>query len=207
MAYADDITITSTHTPHECSQKYIQPYLHKVFAWTKQYHTKSRQNNLQSVHARPCRIYKQSGPKYTQQYTTHGNAPKGSVSYLRPKLTYSTHTHNISVHAHKPLQIIKALTATVWGKQKETLMATYQAVMRPALEYASSIWSPLASSKSINKLQVMQNAELKTATGCTHLHAETLTLPILEHLQLTTPHNTNRKHNIHHIHYTNTQHT
>ena len=43
-------------------------------------------------------------------------------------------------------------------------MATYKAVMRPALEYASSIWSPLASSTSINKLQVMQNAALRTAT-------------------------------------------
>ena len=29
-----------------------------------------------------------------------------------PKLTYNTHIHNISVHAHKPLQIIKPLTAT-----------------------------------------------------------------------------------------------
>ena len=28
-------------------------------------------------------------------------------------------------------------------------MATHKAVMRPALEYASSIWSPLASSTSI----------------------------------------------------------
>ena len=69
-------------------------------------------------------------------------------------------------------------------------MATYKAVMRPALEYASSIWSPLASSASINKLQVMPNAALRTATGCTqdthiqHLHDETLTLPIQEHLQL-----------------------
>ena len=46
------------------------------------------------------------------------------------------------------------------------------------------------SSTSINKLQVMQNAALRTATGCTqdtniqHLHDETLTLPIHEHLQL-----------------------
>ena len=32
IAYADDITITSTHT----AKKYIQPYLHRVFAWTKQ---------------------------------------------------------------------------------------------------------------------------------------------------------------------------
>ena len=62
--------------------------------------------------------------------------------------------------------------------------------MRPVLEYASSVWSPIASSTSINKLRVMQNVALRTATGCTqdtniqHLHDETLTLPIHEHLQL-----------------------
>ena len=70
-------------------------------------------------------------------------------------------------------------------------MATYKAVMRPALEYASYVWSPIASSTSINKLQVMQSAVLRTATGCTQdtniqqLHDETVTLPIIhEHLQL-----------------------
>ena len=36
MAYADDVTITSTHTCTSAANKYIQPYLHKVFAWTKQ---------------------------------------------------------------------------------------------------------------------------------------------------------------------------
>ena len=36
MAYADDITITSTHTSTSAAKKYIQPYLHKVFALTKQ---------------------------------------------------------------------------------------------------------------------------------------------------------------------------
>ena len=116
--------------------------------------------------------------------------PKVLGLTLDPKLTYSTHIHNISVQAHKTLQMIKSLTATGWGKQHETLLATYKAVMRPALEYVSDIWSPLASSTSNNKLQVMQNAALRTATGCTqdtkiqHLHNETLILPIHEHLQL-----------------------
>ena len=36
MAYTEDITITSTHTNTSAAKKYIQPYLHKVFAWTKQ---------------------------------------------------------------------------------------------------------------------------------------------------------------------------
>ena len=66
-------------------------------------------------------------------------------------------------------------------------MATYKAVVIPALEYASTIWSALASSTRINKLQ---NAALRTVTGCTddtniqHMHDETLILPIHEHLQL-----------------------
>ena len=68
-------------------------------------------------------------------------------------------------------------------------MATYKAVMRPALEYACSIWSPVASTTNINKLQVMHNAALRTATGCTqdtkiqHLHDEGLIPPIQEYLQ------------------------
>ena len=41
---------------------------------------------------RPCRIYEQSGPNNKQQSTTHGNAPKGSGSYLRSK-THIQHTH------------------------------------------------------------------------------------------------------------------
>ena len=36
MAHAHDITITSTHTSTSAAKKYIQPYLPKVFAWTKQ---------------------------------------------------------------------------------------------------------------------------------------------------------------------------
>ena len=74
---------------------------------------------------------------------------------LDQTLPYNTHIHNISVQAHKLLQIIKALTASGWGKQMETHMATYKAVMRQALEYASSLWSPLAALTSINKLHVM----------------------------------------------------
>ena len=101
--------------------------------------------------------------------------------------------------------LIKALTSTGWGKQKETLMATYKANMRPALEYASSIWLPLTSSTSINKLQLMQNAALRTATGCTqdtNIHSS---CPCTSTYS-STRHNTNRKHNIHHTPYTNIQH-
>ena len=102
-------------------------------------------------------------------------------------------TLKLSIHEHLQLHASQYKQKTQHPShplQKETPMATYKAVMRPALEYASCVWSPIASSTSINKLQVMQNAELRTATGCTqdtniqHLHDETLKLSIHEHLQL-----------------------
>ena len=167
IAYADNITITSTHTSTSVAKKYIQPYLHKVFAWTKQ------NNLLLNQEKTVCTLFTPDHAEYTSNLdlTINNKAlpmathPKVLGLTLDPKLTYSTQIHNISVQAHKPLQIIKVLTATGWGKQKETLMATYKAVMRPALEYASSVWSPIASSTSINKLQVMQNATYRNNTS------------------------------------------
>ena len=216
MTDADDITITSTHTSTSAAKKSIQPYLHKVFAWTKQ------NSILLNPDKTACTLFTPDPAEYTSNLdlTINNKAllmathPKVLGLTLDPKLTCSTHIQNISVQAHKPLQIIKALAVTGWRKQKETLMATYKAVMRPDLEYASSVWSPIASSTSIKKLQVMQNAALLTVTGCTqdtniqHLHDETLTFPIHDHLQLhASQYKHNTKHNIHHIPYTNTQHT
>ena len=128
---------------------------------------------------------------------------------LDAKLTYSTHIHNISVHRHKPLQIIKALTATGCGKQKETLMATYKAVMRPALEYASSMWSPFASSTSLTNCKSCrtQHWELPQDAHKTQTYNICMTKPMHDHLQLHASQYKNKKHNIHHIHYTKTQHT
>ena len=93
MAYADDITITSTHTSTSAAKKYIQPYIHKVFAWTKQ-------NNLilnpdittyTLFTPDPAGYTSNLDLKYTQ-CNTHDNARKGFGSYLRPK-THIQHTH------------------------------------------------------------------------------------------------------------------
>ena len=107
---------------------------------------------------------------------------------LDPKLTSRTYsnTRTKTSTSYKSTHMYKL----TWGKQKETFVATYKAVMRPTLEYASSIWSPMASPTSIKKLQVMQNATLSACTGCTHdtniqhLHDKTNILPIQKYLQL-----------------------
>ena len=125
LATSGNNKIVRTH-PQHINKKYIQPYLHKVFAWTKQ------NTLLLNPDKTTCTLFTPDPAEYTSNLdlTINNKAlpmathPNVLGLTLDPKLTYSTHIHNISVQAHKPLQIIKALTATGWGKQKETLMAT-----------------------------------------------------------------------------------
>ena len=76
MAYADDITITSTHTSTSAAKKYIQPYLRKVFVWTKQ------NNLILNPDKTTCTLFTPDPAEDTsnldnkQQCTTHGNTPK-----------------------------------------------------------------------------------------------------------------------------------
>ena len=100
--------------------------------------------------------------------------------------------------------MMKSLTSTAWGKQKETLVTTYKTVIRPALENANTIWSPTVCKTNLDKLQAVQNNALRIATGCTmdtniqHLYEETLVLPLKEHLQL---HASLLKHKFNHLNH------
>ena len=213
MAYADDITITTTHTITSAAKKYIQPCIHKKIPCTKQ-------NNLtENQDKTTCTLFIPDPAEYASNlYLKINNTvlpmathPKVLGLILDPTLTYRPHIHNISVQAHTPLQMIKVLTATGWDKQKETLMNTYKTVMR-RLWHMPLPYGRLLHPRPALKPQVIQNAALRTATGCTHdtniqhLHNETLILPYTSTYS-STRHNTNGKHNINHTPYNILQHS
>ena len=134
------LVVSSIYIPRGCRTEYIPGLTEEAKslyeAYKKQYVSSPfSTNTMKSVTKLLNKMTDENG----RRCTTHGNAPKGSGSYIRPKTHILHQVHNISVHAHKPLQQIKPLTATGWGKQKEAIMATYKAVIRPDLQYASSI--------------------------------------------------------------------
>ena len=98
---------------------------------------------------------------------------------LDPKLTFSQHINITITKTKQMLNILKALTSTKWGKQKELINSTFKAITCPTLKYANTIWSPIISNTNIKKLQTIQNTALQIAAGCTqdtntqHLHDET----------------------------------
>ena len=85
---------------------------------------------------------------------------------------------------------MRALSDTAFGKDKECLTLTYDAFIRPLLDYCAPIVYPMYSPSSIERLQRVQNRALRLASGChvkasvEHLHVETKELPVKDHLRL-----------------------
>src|SRR6478609_739558 len=99
--------------------------------------------------------------------------PKILVVTLDPKLNFTEHTRITKEKADKSLNIVKALTSTTWGKQKETLIAIYKTITRLVIEYRNTLWSPIISDTNLNKLQTTQNTALRIIPGCTRRHKYT----------------------------------
>ena len=107
-----------------------------------------------------------------------------------PHFTFTPHITSLIKRATPRLNIIRALAGTNWGQQKETLLITFKSLIQSLFTYACPIWFPNSKPTSLQRLQTLQNAALRTATGCVrmtnidHLHAEASVLPVANHLSL-----------------------
>src|SRR5207253_8017454 len=192
IVYADDMNPAASHHNYHIAEQRLQPYLHEIFNWTKE-------NDL------ILNPDKSTATLFTSDTHEHDitlnltinnitiptvKNPKILGLTLDPAFNFNEHAKITKDKSDSTIKILKALTSTSWGKQKETLLATYKAITLPVIEYASTIWSPCMSDTNIQKLQTTQNSALRLITGCTadtntqHLHKETKTLPLSNHSKL-----------------------
>ena len=107
-----------------------------------------------------------------------------------PMFTFSQHSASIARRASSRLNILRALSDTSFGKDKECLVLSFKAFIRTLFDYCTPIVYPIYSPSSIERLQRVQNKALRLATGChsaaavDHLHSETGVLPVKDHLHL-----------------------
>ena len=107
-----------------------------------------------------------------------------------PTFSFSAHASEVARRASARLKMLKALSDTQFGKDKECLLLTYRVYIRSIFNYAAPIVYPNYSPSSIFKLQKIQNRALRLCLGChsaspiDHLHREARELMVGDHLKL-----------------------
>ena len=191
-SYADDFTATTSHPKVEIAAENLAKHAADVAAWAEE------RSLIVSAQKSTITLFTPE----TKQSHLHPTVPlNGSPLPLdrNPKIlgvTFDPHFHfhkhveNIANKAKQRLNILRQLCGTNWGQQKETILLTFNMLIRSLFTYAAAIWFPNASETSIEKLQVIQNSALRIATGCVkmtaidHLHTEAKALKVKEHLRM-----------------------
>ena len=171
-SYADDITTLSLHHDIQTAQNQLQPYLEKIHKWTVDNDLKLNADKSTST------LFTLHPNEFNYKLNIHINNvliptvqnPKILGLTFDPKLTFNQHIDNTKEKATKTVKLLKALTSTTWGKQKETIVTTYKTITRPVIEHASTIWSSTASKTNIKKLQTVQNIALRSQ-DCNRMHS------------------------------------
>ena len=102
----------------------------RVIAWTH------RQTNKQTNKNRQKHYLLGGGNKTDGQANCDANWRHDVTDTI---YTFAAHCRNQAVKVRARNNILKALTGTTWGQQKETIILTHQAIGRSVIDYATPI--------------------------------------------------------------------
>ena len=195
-AYADDVTVSESLPDKTPDASQLADLLNGSFPpiveWAERNHLQISSAKSSVTLFTPWTKQFQAHPQVNLHNTTLPlvKTPKILGVTLDPSLTFTPHVKDIALRCLSRLSILKALTSTSWGHQKETLKLTYNSLIKPLFTYAAPIWYPSTSRTNIQTLQTVQNKALRIISGSLqmadqhHLHAETITLPVKHELDM-----------------------
>ena len=191
-SYADDFTAATSHAKAGVAARALSAHATSAAEWA------DRKGLIISINKSGVTLF----TNWTSEYHDHpvvslGNRalpldqkPKVLGVTLDPHFTFSPHVKTIVRRTAPRINILKALAGSNWGQDRDTLLLTYGALIKPLITYACPAWFPNISITNTSKLQTIQNSALRIATGChlmahqDHLHQESQVLPIKDSLGL-----------------------
>ena len=92
-------------------------------------------------------------------------SPKILGVIMDSSISFHKHCNYVSDRIDKRNNMLKILSGSSWGHDKDTLLLTYNALGKSIASYAAPVWGTNESDSSFKKIQTAQNAALRAATG------------------------------------------
>jgi len=158
--FADDTAVYLTINSHS-DPSTLQQDLDNMVIWEKQWDMEFNPSKCQVIHVTKNKNV------IKHQYLLHGQILESASNAkylgldLSSDLSFNTHINRITSQANRSLGFIKRNITT---KNKKVRELAYKSLVRPQVEYASTIWSPYTKSK-IHQVEMVQRRTARWVTN------------------------------------------
>ena len=155
VTYADNITVLASHKDLQTAKSNITTNLNSLTEWIENNHLLLNTEKTQVALLTPDPKQYSVNLELNAKGTTLGleKHPRILGVTFDPKMTYSEHVRSTACKAKKNINILKAISGADWVKDTETIVQAYKALIRPVLEYGSSIWGPKTLESGWHKIK------------------------------------------------------
>ena len=192
VTYADDSNVLTSGTNIKQMCNNLNQYLQTLDTWFKDRNLfiSPAKSSATLFSTAPNEMNLKLPIKINNEEVPTVKHPKFLGVTFDSTLSFKFHSDNMKDKINSRNNILKALSGTTWGKDKETLLETYKATSKSIMSYCAPIYSPNLKDSNWTNLQAAQNQALRTALGCVnktsidHLHTESKLLPVKEHCEM-----------------------
>ena len=192
--YADDIAILSTADTLELAFYNAQLAITELEAWANKWCLQFNANKTKSL----CFTLKKVGdklqePRFQLKLNQEDIEWVENTRYLgvtldAPALTWKIHYEQLLREGQQRINIMRAISGTSWGANRELLLNFYTSYIRNKISYAATATASACQSRK-EDLEKVQNAALRVALGARRtspipsLQVEANMPPLLDHLE------------------------
>ena len=147
VCYADDITVWASEPKIPQLESMINSYLRDVSIYIKDNSLFISEPKSTVALFTPDKHQFQTHPDITLEDTQLPleHSPKILGVIMDQSLSFHKHCKYVSDRIDKRNSMLKALTGSSWGQEKETLLLPYNALGKYIASYAAPVWSTNAS--------------------------------------------------------------
>ena len=164
--YADDIAIAVTSPDLQEATNLIQDAINQIDEWANTWSLKMNPDKTKAMYFTKKKIsdhlptlkLKENNIEWTPTFKYLG------LTLDAPTLTWKQHIEEACRQGNQRINILKALTGTTWGADREQLLTIYKTYIRPKILYGITAVASAAESR-IESLNRIQNAALRVALG------------------------------------------
>ena len=167
--FADDLAIWASDPNITNAEEMVQNGLNEIVNWTNKWkmviNVGKCETTIFTKHKKEL-TYKPNLSMNGEQIP-YNKTPKFLGITFDRELTFKSHMENIAKKCKSRVSIMKALSGTDWGCQREELRMIYLTYIRSCIDYCGAAWLPALSATNVNKLESIQNCAARVISGCT----------------------------------------